>query len=304
MAIRNGKRGSQGERALRIAITGANGQLGTELKNLSGKWPWEFHFYTRKELDITEETQVKSVMSDKNFDFVINCAAYTQVDLAEKEAEKAYAVNVVGVANLARICSLQNSTLIHISTDYVYNGHHNQPYEERARTGPKSIYGTSKLAGEKLARQLCQQTIILRTSWLYSSFGNNFFNTMRTLGEKKDELRVVFDQVSTPTYGRQIADAIYQMINKLDKEYFEDQIYGVYHIGNEGVASWYDFATEIMRACKLKCQVAPITSSEYPTPAARPAYSVLNKKKFTTTFGITLPHWRQGLEACVDAARG
>jgi dTDP-4-dehydrorhamnose reductase len=275
-----------------ILITGANGQLGNELKKRTALLPnANFLFTDVDELDITKVDALDDFFKKNHIDFVVNCAAYTAVDKAETEQNMALAINCQAVTNLADICSKYNSFLIHISTDYVFNGHGYKPYREIDVMEPISFYGISKWRGEQAAKTT-KKGIIIRTSWLYSNFGHNFVFTMQKLGSTRETLNVVFDQVGTPTFAGHLAEAIWNIIPQLNdwKEGVQ-----IYHFSNEGVCSWYDFAREIMQQCNLKCQVFPIESKDYPTPAARPFYSVLNKTKIKQRFGLSIPHWKDGL---------
>jgi dTDP-4-dehydrorhamnose reductase len=277
---------------MNILITGANGQLGNELKKRTALLPnADFFFTDVEDLDITKEDDLNNFFKKNQPNFVVNCAAYTAVDKAETEHNAALAINCQAVANLAEICSKYNSFLIHISTDYVFNGRGFKPYREIDVMEPVSFYGISKWRGEQAVRRT-PKGIIIRTAWLYSNFGHNFVHTMQKLGRTHETLNVVFDQVGTPTFAGHLAEAIWKIIPQLDgwKEGVQ-----IYHFSNEGVCSWYDFALEIMQQCNLKCQVFPIESKDYPTPAERPFYSVLNKTKIKRRFGLSISHWKDGL---------
>ncbi len=277
---------------MNILITGANGQLGNELKKRSALLPNAHFFFTDvNELNIMEEEAVDDFFKKNRLDFVVNCAAYTAVDKAEKEQNLALAINCQAVANLAKACAKHNCFLIHISTDYVFNGHGYKPYREIDVMEPESFYGISKWRGEQVAKT-AEKGMIIRTSWLYSNFGSNFVFTMQKLGRTQDTLNVVFDQVGTPTFAGHLAEAIWKIIPQLNTWNEGVQIY---HFSNEGVCSWYDFAVEIMQQSNLKCRVCPIESKDYPTPAPRPFYSVLNKAKIKKRFGLSIPHWKEGL---------
>ena len=268
-------------------VTGSNGQLGNELKRLFGN---KAVYADKEELDITSFDDVKRFCSAHDFEAIINCAAYTAVDKAETDKELAEKINVLGPKNLA----MTGIPLIHISTDYVFDGTACCPYQEDDKTNPKSVYGITKLAGEKAVMEAASTAIIIRTAWLYSSFGNNFVKTMRRLGGERTELKVVFDQVGTPTYARDLAEAIVAILPQLKSGMKE-----IYHFSDEGVCSWYDFAVEIMKESGLKCQVLPIESKDYPTPAKRPSYSVLNKAKIKRDFGLRINHWKESLLSCL-----
>lgn len=268
-------------------VTGAGGQLGQELRLLLGD---RAVYVGHGELDIADEAAVRAFCAARTFDFIINCAAYTAVDRAEDDAEGAERVNALGPALLARY----GRRIVQISTDYVFDGDISRPYREDDEPRPRSVYGRTKLAGEKAVLAEAETAVVVRTSWLYSSFGNNFMKTMRRLGAERESLGVVFDQVGTPTCAADLAAAIVTMLPQLTSGMKE-----VYHYSNEGVASWYDFACAIMKAAGLACTVRPIESSEYPTRAARPAFSVLNKAKIKKRFGLAIPHWTDGLKCCM-----
>ncbi len=266
-------------------ITGADGQLGTELRALL---PQAIGVDV-SDLDITDEAAVKKFVSENGVDTIINCAAYTAVDKAEDEPEKCYAVNVTGVMNLAR----SGAKVIHVSTDYVFDGTGFKPYVETDETNPASVYGRTKREGEEALLDLARTCAVVRTAWLYSPYGNNFVKTMRRLGEQKDSLNVVADQVGTPTCAADLARAIVALSPQM-----KDGTKEVYHYSNEGVCSWYDFAREVMKLSGLKCCVNPIETAQYPTKARRPFYSVLNKSKIKK-LGIEVPHWQESLEKCL-----
>lgn len=282
-----------------ILITGAKGQLGSEIKKLSSIYNnFNYIFTDVDELDITNIDALDSFFAKKNISFIVNCAAYTAVDKAESELEKARKLNVEAVKNLKNIANKYKANLIQISTDYVFDSSlQNTPFKENDATCAKSVYGYTKLEGEKILYGL-DNTLIIRTSWLYSSFANNFVKTMLRLGNERDNLGVVFDQVGTPTYAEDLADTILKIIEySIKNKIFK---YGIYHFSNEGVCSWYDFATEIMNIAKLNCRINPIESKDYPVPAKRPNYSVLNKTKIKNEFNIEIPHWRLSLRKCLD----
>ncbi len=277
---------------MNILITGANGQLGNELKKRTELLPNARFFFTDVEdLDITQEHSLMDFFKQNKVDYVVNCAAYTAVDKAENEQNAALLINCQALSNLAKACLANNSFLIHISTDYVFNGQNCKPYKEIDIVEPVSFYGISKWRGEQMAKN-AEKGIIIRTAWLYSNFGTNFVHTMQRLGRERESLNVVFDQVGTPTYAGHLAEAIWKIIPQLNDWNEGVQIY---HFSNEGVCSWYDFAMEIMQQSKLKCRVLPIETKDYPTPAARPFYSVLNKTKIKQRFGLSIPHWKEGL---------
>ena len=270
-----------------LLITGSNGQLGNELRLLLGE---SAVYVGRDELDITDEAAVKAFFEARSFDFVINCAAYTAVDKAEDDFEAADRINRLGPALLAKY----GKRIVQVSTDYVFDGTAHLPYKEKDAVNPVSVYGSTKLSGEEAVLAEAETAVVIRTAWLYSSFGANFVKTMRRLGAERDSLGVIFDQVGTPTYAADLAAAIVAMIPQIKPGMKE-----IYHYSNEGVASWYDFAVSIMAEGGLSCSVRPLETSEYPTKAVRPAYSVLNKAKIRRDFGITIPHWMDGLRRCL-----
>ncbi len=283
--------------AIQILVTGGEGQLGSELKFLATRFDGlQLNFTDLHGLDITNPTDVDNALAAVNYQYLINCAAYTAVDKAESEPDRAYAINATAAQTLATACARYGVKLIQISTDFVFDGKGHRPYTEEDETHPLSVYGASKEQGEHLAIEANPECLIFRTSWLYSSFGSNFVKTMRRLGSERHELNVIFDQVGTPTYARDLAKAMLEGINSGNAL----NEFGVFHFSNEGVASWYDFAQAIMEMSSLACKVQPINTFEYPTPAARPHYSVLDKRKFKETFGTTIPYWRDSLKACIE----
>ncbi|MDR1226458.1 MAG: dTDP-4-dehydrorhamnose reductase [Prevotellaceae bacterium] len=283
----------------KILVTGANGQLGSEIKECAKSTVgFKFLFADVAELDITNITQVKAFCEQHKPNFIINCAANTAVDKIETEYASALGLNTSAVKDLAETAERIQAYFIHISTDYVFDGKNYLPYKEGDVTNPQTKYGISKWLGEKQALAY-DKSMVIRTSWLYSTFGNNFVKTMLRLGAEKPTLNVVFDQVGTPTNAADLAACIVSIIAKVYSGKSEF-ISGVYHYSNEGVCSWYDFACEIMKFGKRPCKVVPIESRDYPTPAKRPYYSVLNKTKIKSTYGIEIPHWRSSLELCVS----
>lgn len=269
-------------------VTGANGQLGNELKLiLQGNAV----YVDRDELDITDREAVDAFVKAHSFEAIINCAAFTAVDKAESEPELAEKINVDGPRNLA----LTGLPLVQVSTDYVFDGTACHPYVETDEPHPESVYGVTKLAGEKAVLENASAAVVIRTAWLYSTFGNNFVKTMRKLGAERETLNVVFDQVGTPTYAKDLAQAIVDILPQIKPGMKE-----VYHFSNEGVCSWYDFATAIMAQSDLNCEVLPIESKDYPTPAKRPSYSVLNKGKIKRDFNLKINHWAVSLAECVE----
>ncbi len=281
-----------------ILITGAYGQVGSELKVLSEQYDWTFHFHNRDTLDITSLEDVLRFFDENNIDTCINCAAYTAVDKAESDEATARLVNVIGAENLARACATRNATLIHYSTDYVYHGSQNRPFKETDTTSPQGVYAATKLEGDEKVLAANLRTLVIRTSWVYSSFGHNFVKTMLRLGKERDHLTVIFDQTGTPTYARDIAAATLTILQGLDDINIQE-VAGIYHFSNEGVTSWYDFAKAIFEIKNIDCHVAPIETKDYPTPAARPHFSVLNKGKIKAVFGLEIPHWRDSLKDCL-----
>lgn len=281
-----------------ILITGANGQLGKEFSALSQNSSHNFIFVSKAQLDITNKLEVDEYFKTNTIDICINCAAYTAVDKAESDQLNAIMVNVNGVENLAQACKTNNTFLIHISTDFVFGGQQNFPLKETDPTQPKGVYADTKLQGENRVKAILNDYLIIRTSWLYSSYGHNFVKTMLRLGAERQSLNVVFDQIGTPTYANNLAQAILEIISRGLPKLIENT--GIYHYSNEGVASWYDFALEIMQAANLNCLVYPIESHDYQTPAERPFYSVLNKQLIKGTFGIDIPYWKQSLIDCIN----
>ena len=275
-----------------ILITGVNGQLGSELRGLSLDYNYNYYFTTKDELDITNIDEIEEFVQSHSISHIINCGAYTAVDKAEDEIELANKINHLGVKYLAQISQKYNISLIHISTDYVFDGKNYRPYIEDDKTNPNSIYGKTKLDGENAIIDINPlNSIIIRTSWVYSSYGNNFVKTMLKLGRERDSLNVIFDQVGTPTYARDLAKAILEILPQIQNNKVE-----IYHYSNEGVLSWYDFAKEIMKMAKIDCNIYPIETKDYPTPASRPHYSLLNKGKIKKDFNIEIPFWKDSLK--------
>ena len=280
---------------MNILITGCNGQLGNEMQLLEKENPQHTYYNTDvQELDITDQQAVEQFVMENQIDGIVNCAAYTAVDKAEDNKEFCATLNSVAPAYLAAAVEKRGGWMIQISTDYVFDGTKHTPYVETDETCPDSVYGSTKLAGEQGVMKACQQSMIIRTAWLYSTFGNNFVKTMIRLGKEKPELGVIFDQIGTPTYARDLAVCIMTAINK-------GIVPGIYHFSNEGVISWYDFTKAIHRIAGINtCHVRPLHTSEYPTPANRPHYSVLDKTKIKQTYGIEVPYWEESLEECVE----
>lgn len=277
-----------------ILITGCNGQLGMEMRHLSELHPQFNCFFTdHHNLDITRDDVIDHFVETHDIDCIVNCAAYTAVDKAEDEPELAKEINTYGTARLASVMGERNGCFIHISTDYVYDGKNNTPYTEDDNVHPLSVYGKTKRDGDEQALAACQNSVIIRTSWVYSTTGNNFVKTMLRLGKERPEIGVVFDQIGTPTFARDLAGAIYGILEHGIKP-------GIYLYSNEGAISWYDFAKAIHRIAGIKgCHIRPIRSLEYPTKAMRPSYSVLDKTKIKKTFSIDIPYWEDSLETCI-----
>ena len=278
-----------------ILVTGGNGQLASCIKDVEKEYDDLNIIYTdHLELDICELNQIQTFFkSNPQIDYCINCAAYTAVDKAETEAEKAFEINATGAKNLAQVCNDHDAILIHVSTDFVFDGEKNEPYTETDAANPISVYGASKLQGEVEIQQALKEHFIIRTSWLYSEYGNNFMKTMLRLAETRDGISVVSDQIGTPTYAGDLAEIIIQIINTKTEKY------GIYHYSNEGVASWFEFAKEIFKLTKNKIKVNPIPSIEYLTPAKRPQFSVLDKAKIKTDLQIKIPFWGDSLEKVI-----
>lgn len=278
-----------------ILVTGSNGQLGSEIKELSSEYLYNFYFTNRDELDITDDEAIRNFIKTKDIKAIINCAAYTAVDKAESDQENAEMINHQAVKNLAQRAKEQNIKFIHISTDYVFDGTNHKPYMETDITNPQGVYGKTKLDGEKALLAINpKDSIIIRTSWVYSSYGANFVKTMLRLGREKESLGVIYDQIGTPTYAKDLAKAILEILPKVKNETLE-----IYNYSNEGVLSWYDFAKEIMRMAKLDCKINPIETKDYPTAAKRPHYSLLNKAKIKSTFNLEIPYWKDSLDECL-----
>ena len=279
---------------MNILITGCNGQLGNEMQLLEGSHPQHTYFNTDvAELDITNQSAIESFVEDNAIDGIVNCAAYTAVDKAEDNEELCTKLNAEAPAYLAAAIGKRGGWMIQISTDYVFDGTQHVPYTEDADTCPNSVYGKTKLVGELNVQKFCERSMIIRTAWLYSTFGNNFVKTMIRLGKEKPELGVIFDQIGTPTYARDLAVAIFAAIE-------QGIVPGIYHFSNEGVISWYDFTKAIHRLAGITtCHVRPLHTSEYPTPANRPHYSVLDKTKIKNIYGMGIPYWEDSLAECI-----
>lgn len=277
-----------------ILVTGANGQLGNEMRMLSAEnKEYDYFFTDVAELDICNKEAVMAFVKENNINVIVNCAAYTAVDKAEDNAELCMKLNCDAVGYLAEAATANDAEFIQISTDYVFDGTNHLPYKETDPTCPNSVYGVTKLAGETKAAAYCKKTMIIRTAWLYSTFGNNFVKTMIRLGKEREALGVVFDQIGSPTNARDLASAIFAAIDK-------GIVPGIYHFSNEGVCSWYDFTKSIHRIAGITtCKVNPLHTDEYPAKAPRPHYSVLDKSKIKRTYGIAIPHWEESLEECI-----
>ena len=278
-----------------ILITGSNGQLGNEMQQAAVRFPDFNYIYTDvAELDICDKGALDAFVKANNVNVIVNCAAYTAVDKAEDDVELCYKINRDAVRNIAEVATENKVKVVHVSTDYVFDGTNYLPYTEDMPVCPATVYGKSKLEGEQALLENCKESVILRTAWLYSSFGNNFVKTMMKLGTERDSLGVIFDQVGTPTYAADLADAIMQLISS------ETFVPGIYHFSDEGVCSWYDFTKTIHRMANITCDVKPIETKDYPARTPRPHFSVLNKGKIKSTYGISIPHWEVSLEKCIQ----
>lgn len=282
---------------MKILVIGKSGQLARSLDAL--KEGRELTFLSRAEADLSFPEKTEEALRSKEFDVLVNAAAYTAVDAAEADREAAEAVNAAAPGVLAQICAKRGALMIHISTDYVYDGSASLPLCEDAPVAPCGVYGVTKAAGEEAVRAACPEHLILRTSWLYNAEGKNFVNTMLRLGETRSSLRVVFDQIGCPTYSADLAEAVYALIDAHAERGAEDFPFGTYHYANEGVASWYDLACAVFEMSGMQREVLPVRSSEFPSPAKRPAYSVTDKAKIKDTFGIKIRHWRIALRDCL-----
>jgi dTDP-4-dehydrorhamnose reductase len=282
---------------VKILVTGSKGQLGNEIQGIAKDYPdFEFLFTDVDDLDITNAQQVDEYFKRYRPAAVINCAAYTAVDKAETDSELAYRINHLAVENLAKSASVVNALVVHISTDYVFDGNNHRPYVESEPANPQSVYGKSKLAGEQAVYDFAAKGLILRTSWLYSAFGANFIKTILRVGGEKKELNVVFDQIGTPTYAKDLSKLILDIIPRAKAKNGVE----LFHYSNEGVASWYDFAKSIVTLAGLDCQINPILSKDYPVSAPRPSFSVLCKSKIKDTYGISIPYWLDSVHDCME----
>ena len=283
---------------MNILVTGANGQLGNEMQVLARENLQHTYFFTDvQELDICDEQAVYAYVSEHKIDIIVNCAAYTAVDKAEDNVELCDKLNNIAPGYLARAAQANGAAMIQVSTDYVFDGTAHIPYTEEEPTCPASVYGSTKLAGEQNVMDHCEKAMVIRTAWLYSIYGNNFVKTMIRLGQERDSLGVIFDQIGTPTYANDLAQAIFAAINK-------GVVRGIYHFSDEGVCSWYDFTIAIHRLAGIaSCKVKPLHTADYPAKAPRPHYSVLDITKIKDTFGIEIPHWEESLKRCINQLR-
>ena len=283
---------------MNILVTGANGQLGNEMQVLARENLQHTYFFTDvQELDICDEQAVYAYVSEHKIDIIVNCAAYTAVDKAEDNVELCDKLNNIAPGYLARAAQANGAAMIQVSTDYVFDGTAHIPYTEEEPTCPASVYGSTKLAGEQNVMDHCEKAMVIRTAWLYSIYGNNFVKTMIRLGQERDSLGVIFDQIGTPTYANDLVQAIIAAINK-------GVVRGIYHFSDEGVCSWYDFTIAIHRLAGIaSCKVKPLHTADYPAKAPRPHYSVLDKTKIKDTFGIEIPHWEESLKCCINQLR-
>jgi dTDP-4-dehydrorhamnose reductase len=279
-----------------ILVTGSNGQLGNEIRCLSGHYPsYNFIYTDVEDLNITDYQQIDQFFKTNNIQYVINCAAYTAVDKAEQDTDLARYINANAVKYLSQIAKKNHAFIIHVSTDYVFDGKNYKPYTENDPICPTSAYGKTKAEGENEVRNHAEKGIIIRTSWLYSSFGHNFIKTILKYGKERGKLNVVFDQIGTPTYAADLAKAILDILPQLVSKTSID----IYHFSNEGVSSWYDFAKEIIALSNIECVINPIRTEDYPLPAPRPYYSVLDKAKIKKEFNIDIPYWKDSLKKCL-----
>lgn len=285
---------------MKIVITGSYGQLGNEIAGISKTLPnWHFLFTDVDTLNIVDENEVKSYFEKHQPDYVVNCAAYTAVDKAESDIENAEKVNALAPKILGKYTRIHGAKLIHVSTDYVFEGKGPRPYKEDDKVNPQNAYGRTKLQGELNAMKENPDTVLIRTSWLYSSFGNNFVKTMMRLVSERDSLKVVCDQIGTPTYAGDFAAVILEIIQRSENN-AKMFVPGIYHYSNEGVASWYDFAKAIFEITETECNVFPVLSEAFPTPAQRPNYSVLDKSKIKDTYNVDIPYWKDSLKICIE----
>lgn len=280
-----------------ILVTGANGQLGNSIRVLASQYPqFNFLFTDVDTLDICDPVAVLLYAKENQVGYILNCAAYTAVDKAEDNEEICARINRDAVQNLGEAAHTVGAKVIHVSTDYVFDGTNCRPYMETDTTCPVSAYGRTKLAGEEVLMKACPESVVIRTAWLYSEFGNNFVKTMLRLGDERDELMVIFDQAGTPTYAGDLAVAMLSIVEQATDGSF---VPGIFHFSNEGICSWYDFTVKILQLAEISCRVVPIEAKDYPTRAVRPHYSVLNKGKIKQTYHIVIPHWEESLRCCM-----
>lgn len=284
----------------KVLVTGKNGQLGRSIKALSSQYPhYQFVFVGRDELNLSCSKNIADYFKNKQYDVIINCAAYTAVDKAEEQQDLAKAINHSAVKQLAEISKENGWVLIHISTDYVFDGANHKPYIESDLVNPQNIYGTSKLKGEQAIQQVGCKAAIIRTSWVYSEYGNNFVKTMLKLGVEREQLNVIFDQIGSPTYATDLALSLLAIVDSIDIDDTGFQ-QDIYHFSNEGACSWYDFAKAVFELSHTECAVFPIETKDYPTPAQRPHYSLLNKAKIKQQFKLNIPYWKDSLQTCLN----
>ena len=282
---------------MRILVTGSKGQLGNEIRVLAEDYPdYDFIYTDVDELDITDQLKVEAFFVANKPQVIINCAAYTAVDKAESDEVTSYLINATAVENLSKSATLVDALMVQVSTDYVFDGKSHLPYSETDETNPQSAYGRTKLAGENAVFKYASKGLILRTAWLYSAFGNNFVKTMTKYGIERDELKVVYDQVGTPTYARDLAKAILDIIPSAIQHSGTE----LFHYSNEGVASWYDFAKVVIAFSGINCNIKPIRTKDYPLPAPRPAFSVLSKSKIKDIYKIKIPYWSDSVKECIQ----
>ena len=288
-----------------ILVTGSNGQIGTELQYLAKHFPdFTFTFVDVVDLDITDANVVYDFVNSGDYNYIINCAAYTAVDKAEEDEKLAYEVNAMGAKNIAQAAVIRNIQVIHISTDYVYHNGLDRPLLESDPTNPQSVYASTKLQGDQMVQMMLPSSMIIRTSWVYSSFGHNFVKTMLRLGKERDSLGIVADQIGTPTYAYDLAKAMLEIISKMENgDLVSGKMQGVFHYSNEGETHWADFAKKIFEMENIDCKVNEIETKDYPLPAARPPYSLLDKSKIKETFDLEIPNWEDSLATCLELLR-
>jgi dTDP-4-dehydrorhamnose reductase len=286
----------------KILVTGANGQLGSEIRFLTANAsPHQFTFVDLAEVDLTSETAIKNYFENHQFDLIINCAAYTAVDLAEQNSEPCFRINAGAVKFLAEIAANRGTRFIHISTDYVFSGDGNKPLVEGAQTNPLSVYGKSKLEGERHVQHILPDAYILRTAWVYSTYGKNFVKTIAKLAAERPSLNVIYDQIGSPTYARDLAGVILIIAKNIETK--NNDVPGLYHFSNEGAISWFDFAHAIVRHYNYPCKLNPIRTEEYKTLAVRPTFSLLDKKKIKEKLKIEIRHWQEALHECLGGLK-